>query len=724
MKKLFLSKFGNFGCNYDSISLLTESNKFHFVIIVFSLLLLSFNNVSAKDLGAPNIDFSNGDITGWTLETGDFYRLPDNTCTYEWTGTDSETKNRFSIINSTISDDDPIVKCDDFKENPFSDGALTMRIGTPEYRIGAEGNGTYKAAAERATYKFTVTEESKALILNFACVIHDPTEKEISSSVEHIGDQIPYFGMNVEFRSQDGTVINDPCTLFESNKLKEYLKQPSTPCAYSLSRSLDEYSYLPWTTTVYDLTDKVGYEVTITFQTHDCLRIDKIKEDGEKAGGHEAYGYFYVETDDLELDVKYESDGTHAIIKAPKSFAHYKWSVDGKENSDLLIAGENDNEVKIDCSLLTSDIKLSCTMQGSLENCDEITFETEMSPILIAPRPNVSDIDICKDGVYDVMDAVNANEGYELIWFTNPEDTVGKALLSAPTDMVDSSKPGKYALYVAERAITDPYTQSSVTTLYVNVYDVKAPIDASKHEYCAGDDSEALKAEIVTDEKKYCFADEIVFVYGEDEQTTFTPNTKTTVSQTYKYKAYQKYTIPGSKNVCVGPSIDIEVSVVAVEKPVVNNSVVYSKSEAMSTNEFVDILVKDLNAIDDVPGQTLLWSLEENGEYIKGSSSNSRPYYDASITDGLAEHQERWVKWETITENGLTCKSDPEKIDIIISPITSIENIDAGNTDEVVNVYTVSGSLIRANVKKSEALKGLSNGTYVVGNQKVVFEIK
>lgn len=35
MKKLFLSKFGNFGFNYDSISLLTESNKFHFVIIVF-----------------------------------------------------------------------------------------------------------------------------------------------------------------------------------------------------------------------------------------------------------------------------------------------------------------------------------------------------------------------------------------------------------------------------------------------------------------------------------------------------------------------------------------------------------------------------------------------------------------------------------------------------------------------------------------------------------------
>jgi|GEM_PF-2716218 len=51
--------------------------------------------------------------------------------------------------------------------------------------------------------------------------------------------------------------------------------------------------------------------------------------------------------------------------------------------------------------------------------------------------------------------------------------------------------------------------------------------------------------------------------------------------------------------------------------------------------------------------------------------------------------------------------------------LSTVESI-AVNDDEIVNVYTISGALVKANVKKSEALKGLSNGSYIVGNQKVV----
>ena len=50
---------------------------------------------------------------------------------------------------------------------------------------------------------------------------------------------------------------------------------------------------------------------------------------------------------------------------------------------------------------------------------------------------------------------------------------------------------------------------------------------------------------------------------------------------------------------------------------------------------------------------------------------------------------------------------------------TDVETIVA-NDDEIVNVYTVSGALVKANVKKSEALKGLSNGAYIVGDQKAI----
>ena len=51
--------------------------------------------------------------------------------------------------------------------------------------------------------------------------------------------------------------------------------------------------------------------------------------------------------------------------------------------------------------------------------------------------------------------------------------------------------------------------------------------------------------------------------------------------------------------------------------------------------------------------------------------------------------------------------------------LSTVESI-AANDDEIVNVYTISGALVKSNVKKSEALKGLSNGSYIVGNEKMI----
>ncbi|MDD5997820.1 MAG: hypothetical protein PUC42_13050 [Bacteroidales bacterium] len=286
-----------------------------------------------------------------------------------------------------------------------------------------------------------------------------------------------------------------------------------------------------------------------------------------------------------------------------------------------------------------------------------------------APVPAVKNIDLCKDGTFDVMDGISATDAhnYELIWFKSPTDTAGKALSSAPTDVVDVTTPGKYTLYVAQRATKDPYAQSNVASFDVTIYDVKAPIDASRHEYCANETAEELKANFVKDEKNYYYADEIVFVSGTSESSTFIPNTKMSSSQTYEYQAYQKFTTPESKQVCKGPSIDIGVDVIAVEKPKVNHSVSYVKSEAVSTKEFVDILVKSPDAIDDVAGQTLLWAKDQLGVYEKGSTSSSKPYYDELLPVGLVEKQDRWVKWQLVTAAGLVCESEPEKIDIIIS---------------------------------------------------------
>ncbi len=52
--------------------------------------------------------------------------------------------------------------------------------------------------------------------------------------------------------------------------------------------------------------------------------------------------------------------------------------------------------------------------------------------------------------------------------------------------------------------------------------------------------------------------------------------------------------------------------------------------------------------------------------------------------------------------------------------LSTAESISAKNADDIVNVYTVSGALVKANVKRSEALNGLLEGIYVVGNEKMI----
>ena len=327
--------------------------------------------------------------------------------------------------------------------------------------------------------------------------------------------------------------------------------------------------------------------------------------------------------------------------------------------------------------------------------------------VLAAPTPSVKDIDLCKDGTFDPLDGIVATDaGYELIWFKSPTDTAGKALSSAPTDVVDVTTPGKYTLYVAQRATTEPYAQSDVTWFYVTIYDVKAPIDASRHEYCANEPAEELKAELVADEKNYYYADEVVYVSGTAESSKFTPDTKVSISKTYDYQAYQIFTTPRSKHVCKGPGIDIGVDVIAVEKPKVNHSVSYSWNEAFETKEFVDILVKSPDVIDNVAGQTLLWAVDQNGDYEKGSPSSSKPYYEW-LSYGIVEKQERWVKWEMTTAAGLTCQSDPEKIDIIIrsTPAPIVRNI------EICEDVFRSGSIPSENEPANNAVINAINGS-------------
>lgn len=722
-------------------------------------VLLSSFSVSAVETGAANIDFSEGTFEGWKMETGYYYRGEDGVCVYEWNDDVTEPNDRFKLQNFAISKDDPIIVCDGFLTNPFTNGSVTLRIGVPGYNKGAETNGELKAAAERSSYSFVVTEKIKELIVDYACVIDDPNDGA-NKAAEHGEGMNPYFGMNVEFLSPSGELVSVPNSQFDSYSSLKNMNKPTKPCVYSeMSDRLSDYYYLPWTSVSYDLADKVGYQVTITFQTHDCLKTSGGKEE---AGGHEAYGYFHVETKEVENSnipklrqstVEYcegygkgkvdlsltEGDASDYIIKwwfgkdtldgfsigqnrdesffenLPSDSGSFLYQVVDKntgEKGDVysfeVIVNNAPDAPKLEKlqytingvgkeTVSTEDFKHDLdanytllwftsddsekepnsegTPYVSIDRTTESEYMfyiaykdgdcySERTPVYVevlsASVPVVDDIAICQGNTFDFNDAARAEDGYDLVWFIDPVDTIGRGMMTPPTNFVDVETPGLYTFYVAQRSKTAPYTQSDLAKVRVSVYGVKEPI-VNDVKYCANDVAAPLEASFEEDRDKYYFADEIVYVVGSAETVApIVPNTQVLATTRYTYSAYQTYTIPISGEICKGNSVEVNVDVIAVGRPMINGNVVYSKLEVDANNGYVDILEKNPNLIDVQPGMELLWSKDENGIYFKGSSSSSKPSYSETIIG--TEYQTRWVKM--VSEEG--CESEPAMVNIII----------------------------------------------------------
>jgi len=59
-----------------------------------------------------------------------------------------------------------------------------------------------------------------------------------------------------------------------------------------------------------------------------------------------------------------------------------------------------------------------------------------------------------------------------------------------------------------------------------------------------------------------------------------------------------------------------------------------------------------------------------------------------------------------------------------VTTFTGLNDVKVDNPDALVNVYHMTGSLIRKNVKSSEVIKELENGLYLIGNKKVLINNK
>ena len=186
---------------------------------------------------------------------------------------------------------------------------------------------------------------------------------------------------------------------------------------------------------------------------------------------------------------------------------------------------------------------------------------------------------------------------------------------------------------------------------------------------------------------------------GDNKDEKFFEELKSEESGIFTYQLVNNKT-------CAGDFHNFEVIVNAIPDAPKDENIQYTingdSSEVLTTEKFVQTLDGSMK---------LLWfnSVDEPNSKGKNSVNINRSVETTSpYTFYIAYNSPEG------------CYSERAKVEVLISSLDNIDSIFANNNDEIVNVYTVSGALVKANVKKSEALKGLSNGSYIVGGQKVI----
>ncbi|MBO4371011.1 MAG: hypothetical protein J5808_06600, partial [Paludibacteraceae bacterium] len=218
------------------------------------------------------------------------------------------------------------------------------------------------------------------MTVDFAAVLHAPDNSA------HYGEENPTFKIEVEVTDPTtGDKATLPCGVFTvsvSENASILIKNKShAQCSSSIANDADEYRYLPWTSTSYDLSNYIGYEVTLNVINHDCLvrACNTIC-----AGGHESYGYFRAETRKLQLIPDVCGNKNYATITAPRGFVSYTWSRSDGRPVELL--DPNDPTVaKIPVAYLIKDVVYTCVVRDAT-GCSQVSLTTKADPITINPN--------------------------------------------------------------------------------------------------------------------------------------------------------------------------------------------------------------------------------------------------------------------------------------------------------------------------------------------------
>ena len=250
------------------------------------LLLFLCNRISGQSC-PPNIDFEQGDFTGWQCFVGQTYTLAgSNVINLK---PSPPTPNRHEIISA---DSNGVIPIDAFgkfpKLCPYG-GKFSVKLGNTD--VGAE--------AEGISYTFTVpsNEDSFSFTYFYAVVFENP---------QHAKEEQPRFFVTA-FETSTGNLIN--CASYN------YVSTGGIP-GFKKSASGGDVLYKEWSPVTIQFVGLANKQVTLEFKTADCTQ-----------GGHFGYAYLDVGSgcSNILATAPYCVETNSLLLNAPYGFQSYTW---------------------------------------------------------------------------------------------------------------------------------------------------------------------------------------------------------------------------------------------------------------------------------------------------------------------------------------------------------------------------------------------------------------
>ena len=253
---------------------LTSQQRDYIKDAFFSHAPKNLGQSSRPQAACTNIDFENGNLTGWTTSTG-YNPL------YNPLGCCATSGGAQTITSGAGLD-------------PCGGFPIVAPGGTFSLKLG---NNAVNGIADRIEQTFFVTTANANFMYRYAVVFEDPGHT-VANQPSFVAEMLDSSGVQI------------PCTYYSvsaGSGIPGFLN--STGCTGVV--------YKPWSNVSIDLTSYIGQNVTIKFMTQDCA-----------LGGHFAYAYIDGSCSNFNIN---QSNilcaGSNIQLTAPLGFATYTWTL-------------------------------------------------------------------------------------------------------------------------------------------------------------------------------------------------------------------------------------------------------------------------------------------------------------------------------------------------------------------------------------------------------------